>query len=67
MTDEREEYLLKRLADHTRIQWMADAEARSAWVRGTAARGVHTAEKERLLEKTERILDELERITSDGQ
>ena len=61
MNQEREAKLERRLeVIHKRVQWMADAEARAAWVRGLGARGEVLPEKERLLDETDRILDELE-------
>jgi hypothetical protein len=61
MNQEREAKLERRLeVIHKRVQWMADAEARAAWVRGLGARGEFLPEKERLLDETDRILDELE-------
>ncbi len=60
MNEEREAKLARRLeAIHKRVQWMANEEARAAWVGGIAARGEFLAEKERLLDETDRILDEL--------
>lgn len=54
------EQIMKRLRDiHDRIQWMADQEASSAWVKGWAADGHLWAEKERLIGETERLLDQL--------
>ncbi len=59
---EREKNLLRRLdAIHKRVQWIADAEARAAWIRGIGARGEYLAEMERLVDETDRILAELER------
>lgn len=60
MTPEAEARLMARLAAiHKRVEWMANEEARSVWVRGLAARGVHLKEKEQLLEETEKLLDRL--------
>ena len=57
----RKEFLWKHLsAIHERVQWMADEEARAAWVGGRAADGIFLAKKERLCDATDRILDELE-------
>jgi hypothetical protein len=47
------------LAIHRRMEWIADEEARSAWVRGLAAQGHFLDEKERLIDETDRILDDL--------
>ena len=55
-----EQQLNERLtAIHKRLQWIADEEARSAWVNGLAARGVFELERDRLIEETEQILDKL--------
>ena len=48
---------------HDRVQWIADVEARSAWVNGIAANGALLPEKIRLLEQAERILDRLQAAT----
>ncbi len=53
-------------AIHERVQWMADEEARTAWVGGRAADGVFLAKKERLCDATDRILDELEQGLNDA-
>lgn len=59
----RYERLMSRLAQiHQRVQWMADEEARSAWVNGAAANGLFFDEKERLLNEADRVLGELERL-----
>ena len=59
---EREKNLLHRLdVIHSRVQWMADTEARAAWIGGFGASGELLAAKERLLDETERILAELEK------
>ena len=56
---DREKWLDQRLtAIYYRVKWIADSEARSSVVRGMAARGSFTAEKEQLLDKVERVLDE---------
>ena len=58
---EREALLLARLDQiHKRVQWMADEEARSAWVNGQAAQGMLWPAKLKLLDETDRILDELQ-------
>ena len=65
MDEERQQHLLERLsAIHKKVQWMADEEARSAWVRGFVTPGVHNDAKEHLLGEAERILDELEGLSS---
>lgn len=61
MDEEQKDRLLQRLtAIHQRIQWMADEEARSAWVNGLAAQGIYFEEKERLLEEAESILNQIQ-------
>ena len=56
-----EEELNARLdAIHARLQWISDAEARAAWVNGLAARGILDTERERLIQETERVLDDLQ-------
>jgi hypothetical protein len=59
-SEQQKKLLSKLAAIHQRVQWMADEEARSAWVGGLAARGIFLDEKERLIAEAERILDELE-------
>ncbi|CAA7615448.1 hypothetical protein MTBSS4_130002 [Magnetospirillum sp. SS-4] len=62
-SDMQTERLWSRLAAiHQRVQWMADEEARSAWVNGPAAQGMYLDEKERLIDEAERVLDALEAI-----
>ncbi len=59
--DEMTQRLFARLAAiHTRVQWMADQEAVAAWVNGPAAQGIYMADKERLIDEAEGILDRLE-------
>jgi hypothetical protein len=66
LDEERERQLKHRLQSiHQRVQWMANEEARFVWVKGLAARGSHLIEKERLLDETDRILDELEGRNAD--
>jgi hypothetical protein len=56
----REELLEARLLSvHRRMQWIADDEARTAWLKGAVSDHHFMSEKERLIEETERILDEL--------
>lgn len=63
MDENLEQALNKRLdAIHDRIKWIANAEEKAAWVNGIAAQGVHDPERERLLNETDRILDELTRL-----
>ena len=64
MPPTREELLharLKRL--HERLQWIANEEARSAWVKGEAAAGIHEAERDQIIEKVERAVEELEALS----
>lgn len=62
ISNEREKQIDDRLlAIHHRIAWMADAEARAAWINGLAAKGAFLDEKERLLDEADRLLDEFER------
>ena len=57
MTDDER---LNKLAEiHRRLQEISDQEAASVWVRGLAASGIHEAERDRLIEETERLLDEI--------
>ena len=56
----KEQELIDRLSlIHQRINQIADMEARTALVGGWAAQGNLIPKKERLLQKTEEILDEL--------
>lgn len=60
MTDKETEKLRRRLKQiHDRVNWMADEEARSAWVNGFAARGGLMSEKLALLDEADRILTKL--------
>ena len=59
-SEQQKKRLSKLAAIHQRVQWMADEEARSAWVGDLAARAIFLDEKERLIAEAERILDELE-------
>lgn len=45
---------------HNRIQWLADTEARAAWVNGAAADGRFWPEKLKLLDEADALLDKLE-------
>lgn len=58
-TTEEERLELRLLHIHNRIQWIANAEERAAWIGGFAARGGLTAEKMRLIDETDAILDKL--------
>ena len=49
---------LKRIGE--RMSWIANEEARSAWVDGLAARGMFQPERDRLIEEVEKILDKLQ-------
>lgn len=67
MTEEEKQLLDNRLTSiHKRVQWIADEEARSAWVNGDAARGAYVKEKLALLDETDRILDRLEGKDTDA-
>lgn len=56
-----EEWLLKRLEHiHGRMSWIANQEARSAWVGGLAASGIFQPERDRLIAEVEKILDRLQ-------
>lgn len=58
-----EQELNNRLdAIHARLKWIADAEARSAWVKGLAARGIFAEERDRLIAETEKVVDALEKL-----
>lgn len=55
-----EEQLNARLLQiQKRLEWISDEEARSAWVKGVAAKGHFEAERDRLLDETDSILDRL--------
>jgi hypothetical protein len=57
---ELEDQLLLRLRHIAeRVQWMANAEARAAWVQGLGAHGEFWEEKKRLLDETDKILDRI--------
>jgi hypothetical protein len=58
---DQEKALWDRLGQiHRRVQWMADEEARSAWVGGEASRGTLMTKKMRLIEEAEQVLDKIE-------
>lgn len=60
MTEEQRQQLEKRLIDiHNRVQWIADEEARSVWVRGFAARGGFEPHRDNLLDEADKIIDRL--------
>ncbi len=46
-------------AIHHRLQWIADQEARSAWVKGIFASGGLDDERTRLIEETEKLVGQL--------
>jgi hypothetical protein len=46
---------------HDRVQAIANAEVKAAWIRGAAADGRFIPEKERLLDEAEHTVDELEK------
>lgn len=57
-----EEQIVERLKHiHDRIAWIADQEARSAWVKGWAADGHLDPERQRLIEEADTILEKLTR------
>jgi hypothetical protein len=61
MDKRREEEIERRLLQiHKRVQWMANTEARAAWLRTYGARGEFWNEKKKLLDETDRLFDELE-------
>lgn len=65
MQDEPEKDLQDRLAlISTRIQEIADMEARAALVGGYGARGEMMPEKLRLIDRTDEILNELKELYS---
>lgn len=61
--DEQEDRLNRRLAQiATRIQKIAEIEAQAVWVSGYGARGEMMDEKMRLVDETDRVLDQLEAL-----
>ena len=44
---------------HERVAWIADTEARAAWVGGYGAKGEFDAERDSKISQAERVLDEL--------
>jgi hypothetical protein len=46
---------------HQRLQWIADTEARAAWVAGYGARGEFEEQRDQLLQQAEEVLTELEK------
>jgi hypothetical protein len=59
----RENELESRLlAVHKRLQWLADQEARAAWLNGYGANGEHEAERERLISSAESLVDEMDKL-----
>ena len=64
---DREARLMARLASiHERIQWMADEESRSAWVKGEAAQSAFLDEKEKLIDEAEQIIERLRQAGSNA-
>lgn len=60
MDEELERLLMMRLQHiHEQVQWMANEEARSAWVQGWAARGGFSKKKIRLIDEADKILRKL--------
>ncbi len=45
-----------------RLEWISNSEARSAWVQGLAARGLHEPERDQLIKETEDVLDKLQAL-----
>jgi len=43
---------------HKRLEWISEEEARSAMVRGVAAQGHFQPERDRIIKRTDEILDE---------
>jgi hypothetical protein len=43
---------------HRRLQTISEQEAAAVWIRGLAASGIHEPERDKLIEATERLLDE---------
>jgi len=63
VSGEREEKLEFKLNQlHRRINWLADKEARAAWVKGIGANGEFYAEKMKLIDETDRVLEELAKL-----
>lgn len=60
MTDEEKQLWDRIAAIHRRVQWMADEEARSAWVSGPAAQGSLLLTKDKLISEAEALLDRIE-------
>ncbi|ATC32514.1 hypothetical protein CA606_09220 [Caulobacter vibrioides] len=55
-----EQQLNQRLdAIHARLQWIADKEARATWLGTYGKDGEYDAERTRLIEQTEKVLDAL--------
>ena len=60
---EREVRLIGSLAAiHQRTRWMADGTARAAWVGRQDGRNDLMAQKEKLVEEVEHLLNQIERI-----
>ena len=54
--DERSRAEIERL--HKRLEWISEEEARSAMVGGAAAQGQFQPERDRIIKRTDEILDE---------
>lgn len=48
---------------HDRLQWIADEEARAAWVRGYGAAGEFQEEREKNIAEAEEILERLDLLS----
>jgi hypothetical protein len=58
--DKLEDHLLLRLRHIAeRVQWMANAEARAAWVQGLGPNGEFWEEKKKLLDEADKVLDRI--------
>ncbi|MGY5780309.1 hypothetical protein [Rhizobium sp. LEGMi135b] len=55
-----EDDLNRRLdALHSRLKWIADTEARAAWIQGYGAKGEFDQERTKILADAENVLDQL--------
>ncbi|MGO8839979.1 MAG: hypothetical protein ACLPWS_15255 [Rhodomicrobium sp.] len=50
------------IAINKQVEWMADQEARSAWVKGLAAQGALAPTKSSLIDEAEKVIDRAEDI-----
>ena len=63
-----EQQLNDRLDDiQARLQWIADTEARAAWIKGFGANGEFDDERTRLIDETDRVLNELQKAGGSPQ